>query len=66
MSDETTDMINAVVDTADERTHSIVTGSLDGQPGFAAWDPDEPGVRTIGETRWEAVYHLAIHKEGAA
>lgn len=56
--------MNAVGETSDERTHEIKTGRLDAQPGYAAWDADEPDTRTTGETRWEAVYHLAMHREG--
>ena len=64
MSDQTDDEMNAVSKTNDHKEHAIKTGKLTTEPGYAAWVTGRPGLKTTGESRWEAVYHLAISLAG--
>lgn len=42
-------------------THSIVTAEVTSGEGYAAWVEDEyDDARAIAESRWEAIYHLAV------
>ena len=52
------------IDTTSVRDHDIITARLEDGDGYAAWIEDEEmGARALADTRWEAIYHLAIIKE---
>ena len=64
MTDDTDDTMNRVVQTRNHQTHTIVTGEFVNEPGYAAWKAGYPGLRTTGETQYEAIYHLAATLDG--
>lgn len=56
---------NELVDLEHNEDQVIITASIKGEPGYMAWVEGEyADLRASGESRWEAVYHLAVAKTG--